>query len=141
MEEKYKDKSVVVELYHEQGMSQAEVADELGCPVQTLSYWFDKHDIEARGPGWYHCRKPAHHTFTETGGYEKWRTSVNGDRKTVMVHHLVLISEGRDPNKVFSEEFDTHHKNKMPSDNRPENLELVRKEEHGRMHANERWEK
>lgn len=135
MGKKYKNKNLLCELYHKKGMTQAEIANELNCPVSTLSYWFQKFGIETRG----NKAGPAHHTFDETTGYEKWRTSVNGERCTVMVHHLILVANGRDPVKVFSDDIDTHHKNGFPSDNRPENLKLKDKEDHGRMHANERW--
>jgi hypothetical protein len=131
----YKDKETLVEMYHKRGMTQKEMAEEFGCPVTTLSYWFTKFNIDTSLPR----KKPAHHTFDETTGYEKWRTSIDYERTTVMVHHLVLIAEGEDPNVVFSDKMDTHHKNGFPADNRPENLELMDKEEHGRKHANERW--
>ncbi|WP_394297586.1 HNH endonuclease [Halorubrum sp. BV1] len=36
--------------------------------------------------------------------------------------------------------MDVHHQNGIPWDNRPENIELISKEEHDRHHANERWE-
>ena len=120
-------------------MTQSEMADQLDCPVPTLSYWFNKHDIKTRGPKYYQRLQPAYHTFDDTTGYEKWRTSVCGERETVMVHHLVLVAEGEEPSKVFSDKYDTHHKNGFVFDNRPENLELIDKESHGRKHANERW--
>jgi hypothetical protein len=131
----YKDKETVVEMYREKGMTQKEMAEELGCPVSTLSYWFDKFNIDTSRPR----AKPARHTFDAETGYEKWRTSFDYERTTVMVHHLVLIAEGEDPRMVFSDNVDTHHKNGFPADNRPENLGLIDKKEHGRLHAEERW--
>lgn len=139
MVEEYKNEETLREMYHGNGMTQAEMAEELDCPLQTMRYWFDKYDIETRPSGWYMRRKPAHHTFDETTGYEKWRTVVCGERETVMVHHLILVAKGEDPHKVFSDGFDAHHKNKMRSDNRPDNLKIMKRCEHARMHANERW--
>lgn len=36
------------ELYHEKGMTQVEVANELGCSNNTIHNWMKKHDIERR---------------------------------------------------------------------------------------------
>lgn len=135
MGKEYKNRETLERMYYGEGMTQEEISNELDVPVTTLSYWFDKFDIDTSRPR----AKPARHTFDATTGYEKWRTSINYERTTVMVHHLVLIAEGEDPRIVFSDGMDTHHKNGFSADNRPENLELKNRENHGRMHANERW--
>jgi len=132
----YKDEETLKYLYKQKRMTQKEIAERLNMPRQTLVYWFNKYDIKTRG----NKAKPAYHTFDQTSGYEKWRTSVNYERKTVMVHHLILVAEGKDPNKVFSDQYDTHHKNGHKFDNRPKNLELIDKKEHGKLHAQQRWE-
>lgn len=136
MDKKYKNGKLLERLYYKKGMNQKQIAKHIGCPVSTLSYWFKKHDIDTGN----NSTTPAHHTFDQTTGYEKWRVRVFGERKTVMVHHLILVSEGEEPTKVFSDKYDTHHKNGHRFDNRPRNLELMEREEHGRMHANERWD-
>lgn len=141
MGKKYQNKEILEKLYIEDNMTQSEIADKFGCSVSTLSYWFNKHGIKTRGAEYYQKRQPVSHRFDDTTGYEKWRTSINNERCTVMVHHLILISEGHDPHIVFSDEYDTHHKNNHRFDNRPENLELIEKSKHGKIHAKERWSK
>lgn len=57
-------------------------------------------------------------------GYEYLRDRANGDDATVYVHQLVMITAGTDPGEVFSPEFDVHHENHIPWDNRADNLVL-----------------
>jgi hypothetical protein len=44
----WRNKEKLEELYLEEEMSMAEIADELGCADVTVQYWLDKHDIETR---------------------------------------------------------------------------------------------
>jgi len=41
-------KDLLVELYYEQGLSMAEIAEQLGCSVNKVVYWMNKHGIERR---------------------------------------------------------------------------------------------
>lgn len=133
----YQDEGLVRYLYHEKQWTQKKIAEFCDCPISTLSHWFGKFGIKARSPKWYKLRTPPSHVIDQTTGYEKIRTKDGEKRSTVMIHHLVLIAEGEDPHDVFSDEIDTHHKNNIPWDNRPSNLETMEKREHGMLHWKE----
>jgi hypothetical protein len=44
-EEPWKDADVLRELYHERGLDQSEIGDELGVTAGTISYWMNKLSI------------------------------------------------------------------------------------------------
>jgi len=68
---------------------------------------------------------------TDDGGYEMWEVNNRGTQHRILVHRLVAISEhGADQ---VAERI-VHHKNNIPWDNRPENLELMDRAEHARLH-------
>lgn len=79
---------------------------------------------------------------TTTRGYEVWYTNKKTDgTRDVPVHQLLAINKGNDPNKVFSgNDYQVHHKNEIPWDNRPENIELLSHEDHAREHARRKWD-
>jgi len=47
---------------------------------------------------------------------------------------LVAIANGEDPAEIFSSEWNVHHKNDIPWDNRPDNLEVMKHGEHRSLH-------
>lgn len=49
-ERPWQDADRLRELYHGKGLSQIEVAEELGCSRETVLAWMEKLDIEARDP-------------------------------------------------------------------------------------------
>jgi hypothetical protein len=56
----------------------------------------------------------------------------------VAVHQLLAIAMGEDPHDVFSNsEYQVHHKNNVPWDNRPSNIELLTAGEHYDKHLRE----
>jgi len=131
----WKDKDRLRRLYWDEGLTLKEVADELGCEKTTVMNWMKRLDIERRlTPE----DKPAYYD-TDTHGYERSKSKHNGHTYCVWIHQLVAIADGADPHKVFSGgEYNVHHINGIPWDNRAKNVELITKSEHSRIHYEER---
>lgn len=69
--------------------------------------------------------------YTTKSGYER----TGAGQSEAAIHQLLVIAEGADPHKVFSDgDYNVHHKNHIPWDNRPENVELLTKAEHNSEH-------
>jgi hypothetical protein len=115
-------------LYWQAGLTQGQIADLHGVSKKDVRESMYKHDIETRhGP-----QKQRYARYSTYNGYERWEEG----NKTVYVHQLLTIADGADPHKVFSNgEYVIHHKNGVRWDNRPENVEVVTCQEHGRIHA------
>ena len=123
--EQWKQKEVLREEYHENGLSYGAIAAKYGVGKANIQYWMEKHGIERRGRLDYQTKTPPK-MFTDTDGYEQF----TGPDKSVKHHSLVAISSGEDPSKVFGGEHHVHHKNNIPWDNRPSNVEVMTHSEH-----------
>lgn len=134
---KYNDAEWLREKYVGQEMSIEEIAQELGCSLAVISRKLEEHGIGARSTGYVH-RKP--YMPYQMGPYGRmvWRsTRGTGDGKEAYgfeVHRLLAIAE-HGTEAVAG--MDVHHQNHIPWDNRPENLELLSKEEHGKLHSDD----
>lgn len=125
---KVDDPDLLRELYYKKRMTLQEMADELGTSATTVRRYMENHGIERRGRG-VMINTPVHLRWKD--GYRVWATTINGKQETVRVHRLTAVAEfGFEAvcGKVV------HHKNDMRCDNRSENLELMRREEHSRHH-------
>lgn len=77
--------------------------------------------------------RPANFTLEPADGYPTIsRTGVGGKGRRIRLHQLVAIADGADPHKIFSGKFDVDHINGCSIDNRPSNLRVMDKGEHGR---------
>lgn len=133
---KWKDEEWVREQYVELERPATEIADELGISSQTFYYWMDEHGVEREATRYGHKSRVEYATYyLDDQGYPRWQSKHQADDGRVTrnfhVHRLLAIAvygieavEG----KVV------HHRNGIPWDNRPENIELLEPGEHSSKH-------
>jgi transposase-like protein len=128
----HRDKDVLRTLYWDEQLTMAEIADRLGVCRNTIYNWMEKHDIERRDPQQQRFRFYKPPAFvTTSNGYRAWQTQWEGERRQVLVHRLLAVSEyGFDAVK----DNQIHHKNGVKWDNRPENIEVLSPSEHQKRH-------
>lgn len=130
----WSDESTLINLYHEKGYSTHEIAEKLGCNQTTVCYWMDKHEVKSRDrveAVVSSIRSRPARFVTNEDGYECWFTRSRDKGWQVQVHRLLAASElGLD--EIDSK--DVHHKNGIPWDNRPENIEVLNRREHRKRH-------
>lgn len=136
-EKPWHDPEVLQDLYHEQELSAARVADELECSQQTVRHWLIQFDIDRR-PWWYRTEEKPDSLQRR---YPTIESSHDGDRRTVLVHRFVAFAVGKmsfeelcDPNTIV------HHRTNVGWDNRPENLQVMSRSEHMSLHASGDYE-
>jgi len=106
---------------------------------QELKAW---QNLQKRHGHYYGQKNPGPAFGTDTTGHEVWYTNRGPDGyDNLAVHRLLVIAAGESPYRVFNGDTNVHHKNHIPWDNRPDNLELLTTVEHGRKHALDRIEK
>lgn len=124
------DEEKLHQMYVVEGHGMQYIADEWDTNRKTIRRWLDNHDIERKSQYEYYGGGIPSDSRTkreQIASYERCRSC--GD--SVFIHQLLAISKGYDPNKVFSGgEYHTHHKNGIPWDNRPSNIELLSRAEH-----------
>jgi transposase len=129
------DKEWLREKYHGEKMTLEEMADEAGLKSEvSIMEWMDRFGIDRRkksvaftlaniGAGFVHA---------DASGYETVKHSVDDTTKNYKIHRLVAMAH-----YGIEEVKDSivHHKNGVPWDNRPENLEVLDDDkEHMRKH-------
>jgi transposase len=126
----WKDKDKLKRLYLEQRLSTREIAKRFDCSPTTVSTYLQRYDIPRRHKG---------PTFVTTvDGYETVRHRCGGEYQIYRIHRLVALAQGKiDVAEFHDPETHIHHKNKIPWDNRPNNLQALSKSEHHKLHANE----
>lgn len=137
--EKYKDPEWLREEYHDNNRTLEDMADEVEMNSGTIWYWMKKHSIETHNQG-RNKRTPGMNLHMDPSGHPRWWNHIYENSKVIRreqfpVHRLLAISEfGIEAVKGK----DVHHKNGIPWDNRPDNLELMTHGEHSTHHNNER---
>jgi len=136
-EKVWRDEEILRELYVGQRMSISEIADTLGCSHRTVRVWLERHNIDTRDAEAARIEKllsePAPFEMKHDG-YEIWRTKYESETFRVKVHRLLAVAEyGFDAVR----DHVVHHKNNIPWDNRPANIEVLTPGEHSKRH----WER
>lgn len=106
-----------------------ELTEEFNCTYGTIKRKLEKYNIEEPE---YHHRKA---TLADINGYQSMQCGVVG--KGVLVHRLLAVSEygiEEVKDKVV------HHKNGIKWDNRPDNIEVMNRAEHTKLHRDMRSE-
>jgi len=131
----YRQRETLVELYHDEGLSQREVADRLDCGQSTVRKWMDRLDVSAR-PRIPQLSDPIP-LGQDADGYEVWQHQHNGTKWTCLVHRLCAVAWFGKAGEAV------HHRNGIPWDNRKENLQNMTQQQHNKHHAKEgaeaRW--
>jgi transcriptional regulator with XRE-family HTH domain len=146
-DERYKNEEWLREKYVEEKMSNREIGELCGVEETTIRQFRNKFGIDGRSikeatrlalgeyvPYFTNKRQTENNSL----GHEMWSDAISG--KKLYVHQLLAIADGADPNKVFSNgEYQVHHINNIPWDNRSENIELLTASEHSTHSSNQRW--
>ncbi|MFC6975794.1 HNH endonuclease signature motif containing protein [Halomicroarcula sp. GCM10025709] len=123
------------EQYVDRNQSAEQIASAPGCASTTVRTWVDKHGLKRRSRSEALKSRalfePARYD-TDSEGYSRWRVFRDGQRYEVRVHRLLAVAEVGVDNLNGNH---VHHKNGIPWDNRPSNIEVLTPEEHGRRHG------
>ena len=144
--EPYKNEDTLRELYHGNGLSQQQIAERFDVRKQTIKYWMDSFEIEARLP--MDERNPSiSRSVREDGRVQYHVPDGDGDQFRFYRHQLValLAEDGygewhiKDPFDIISKEKNElviHHSMNAPVPiDIPENLEAMGQREHIKGHA------
>lgn len=123
----YMDRDTMIELYRNQGLTSRQIADVFGVTKTTILDWLDRLDISIQTPD--QDKPPTIHQNED--GYEYFKTK-HQDTTAVVMHSRLLAVAIWGVDAVKGKEV--HHINRIPWDNRPGNLRLMRGSEHKKHH-------
>jgi len=127
------DEELLKEKYLKENETLVEIANEIGCSQSPVRKTLKEAGVEMKTRSDYalpslHVRPSGHVYISET---------LNRETSQVQLHRLTAIAEyGWE--EVTQEDTVVHHKNCIPWDNRPSNLEVMQRDEHTRLHDNPR---
>ena len=122
----YKDEDILKELYVEKDLSQYQIADQYDVSQPTISVWLDRYGIEKPDSAFHRCVK-------SDGRINL--VSPNDDERAVNVSQVVALQDfhGKD---VFADDTHVHHLIGSPFVlDLPENLEVWKRSQHVKRHA------
>ena len=129
-------REILERLYLVENLSQREIAEELDFTQPGVSQAMDRFGIDARSTSLSTSMAKSGPTpRLDNHGYEYIQNSVLGETVQFRLHRLVAMAEygiERVADGVV------HHKNNIPWDNRPKNLEVLEDTEHRSLHARKR---
>lgn len=122
----HNDPSWLRHQYHENGLTTTEIGDLVGVSNETIRRRMIRFGIERRSD--VAAESKFYATFTtvlkerDDECFEAWYSGPSDDRDQVRISRLLAVAEyGFDA--VC--EMNVYHKNRIPWDNRPENIELL----------------
>jgi len=132
----YTDEKTLEYLYHDRGWSLGEIGRRFGVHETTVLDWMKRHGIRRRSKseGYQESvgfRPP--NLVTEQDGREMMKVydpSIK-NKRSIPVSRMLAIAIYR-LDEISG--LDVHHRNEIPWDNRPENLEIMNPGEHMRHH-------
>lgn len=130
------DPELLKRLYHEEKLSTFEIADRFEEAEQTSVYYqLKKHGIETRSVGdSIRNRFASNLTVHLQNGRIQFFFDAFGETHTFLLSQLVALLDNP-AEEVFDDTTHVHHKNHMPFDDRPENIEVLDGSEHSRYHG------
>lgn len=101
----------------------------MGCSPQTVRHWLIEYDIE---------RRPSSYRTVETSDSPQRRyPTVKG----VLVHRFLAYATGKMSfEELCDRDMVVHHRTNVGWDNRPDNLEVMTRSDHMKMHGKADYE-
>ncbi|AGM11632.1 HNH protein [Halovirus HCTV-5] len=132
----YREEEVLQRKYWEEGKSLKQIAEEYDVQIHTIQRWMKKNDIPRRDHKQRQKFTRVNYARFEVRqtGHEAWQAwdPKRQSTDTVLIHRLLAVSEhGFDAVR----DKHVHHRNGIPWDNRPGNIEVLTEEEHKSLHS------
>lgn len=126
LERVWDDEELLRILYHEKKLTSREIADRLGTGKTEILRKMKKYDIERRENP-VKEKLPRYRMHTDGRGY----MVIRHHQHWVYLHRLLAVAEyGVEDVR----DMDVHHKNRIPWDNREDNIELLSRSDHAKEH-------
>jgi len=123
-------RDALIQWYWKERMTTREISEKYNVPRDGLQEVFERFDVKTRRTGNHASYR------TNYNGYESWLSNdPDGVERLMKVHRLLAIAEfGIESVK----DKHVHHKNGIPWDNRPDNIETITNSKHLAEHYEER---